>query len=279
MEGARARSRGADEGEAGRGVKAGGGDATLRPATSEDAGDVARVILESRKAFLPYAPLAHADDDVARWVRDVLVPAGGVTVAAHGSQIVGVLATASKGGVSWITQLYVLPDHVGQGVGSRLLGLAMRQLARPVRLYTFQANDGARGFYERHGFAPIGFGDGSGNEEQCADVLYEFVGRCAYQPIGIRGNELSDARAHGVVSQSAIGSRNGGSKEACPSIAVGSLEQVQCAQFQLPEVWSSRSALTPALHRNLRCGVLPADVLDAHRASRGKCDDRHDART
>lgn len=42
-----------------------------------------------------------------------------------------------------------------------------------VRLYTFQANQGARRFHERHGFRVVGFGDGSGNEEGVPDPLYE----------------------------------------------------------------------------------------------------------
>jgi hypothetical protein len=49
----------------------------------------------------------------------------------------------------------------------------MQRLARPVRLYTFQPNEHARRFYERKGFAPIEFSDGSTNEERCPDVLYE----------------------------------------------------------------------------------------------------------
>ena len=42
-----------------------------------------------------------------------------------------------------------------------------------LRLYTFQSNEGARRFYERHGFAAVAFGDGSDNEEREPDVRYE----------------------------------------------------------------------------------------------------------
>jgi hypothetical protein len=34
----------------------------------------------------------------------------------------------------------------------------------------------ARRFYERHGYIAVAFSDGSGNEERCPDVLYEWVG-------------------------------------------------------------------------------------------------------
>ena len=42
----------------------------------------------------------------------------------------------------------------------RFVELAKERLGSPIRLYTFQANNGARRFYERHGFTPIAFGDG-----------------------------------------------------------------------------------------------------------------------
>lgn len=77
---------------------------------------------------------------------------------------------------AWIDQLYVKPGFTGGGIGSRLLALAHRSLSPPFRLYTFQANAGARRFYERHGYEPVEFSDGSTNEEKCPDVLYEWSG-------------------------------------------------------------------------------------------------------
>lgn len=62
---------------------------------------------------------------------------------------------------------------VGQKIGSALLAHAIQTLAKPIRLYTFQQNTGARRFYERHGFHAIQFTEGEGNEEKCPDVLYE----------------------------------------------------------------------------------------------------------
>jgi len=42
--------------------------------------------------------------------------------------------------------LYLHPRAVGQGIGARLVELAQSQLGPPIRLYTFQANSGARRF-------------------------------------------------------------------------------------------------------------------------------------
>ncbi|ARN21825.1 hypothetical protein A4W93_19055 [Piscinibacter gummiphilus] len=89
--------------------------------------------------------------------------------------MVGVLATSQADGVSWIDQLYLLPGFVGKGLGALLLRHGLVSLARPVRLYSFQANAGARHFYERHGFCAVAFSDGSMNEERCPDVLYELA--------------------------------------------------------------------------------------------------------
>jgi hypothetical protein len=41
-----------------------------------------------------------------------------------------------------------------------------------VKLFCFQANKGARRFYERHGFVAEAFGEGSANEEGLPDILY-----------------------------------------------------------------------------------------------------------
>jgi len=122
---------------------------------------------------MPYAPSAHSEPEVREWVARILVPSGGVTVAELHGQVIGVMATARSGPVSWVNQMAVDPGLVNQGIGSLLLAHAVRTLAPPIRLYTFQANTGARRFYERHGFLPLEFTDGQANEEHCPDVLYE----------------------------------------------------------------------------------------------------------
>lgn len=147
---------------------------SCRRARGADSAGVAEVYLASRKAFLPYAPLAHSDDDVRRWIRDILVPAGSVTVALRDDEIVGMMATSIDADArGWIDHLYLASSSVSRGIGAELLTIALASLPRPVRLYVFEQNFGARRFYERHGFAAVAFGDGSANEEGCPDVLYE----------------------------------------------------------------------------------------------------------
>jgi GNAT superfamily N-acetyltransferase len=154
--------------------------AMLRQATAADAPRVAGLLIDTRAAFMPYAQSARRDDELRAWVTGCLIPAGGVVVAEIQGSVVAAMHTERKEAISWITQMAVDPAFVGKGIGSLLLAHAVRTMPRPIRLYMFQANQGARRFYERHGFIPIGFTDGQTNEERCPDVLYELsaAARC-----------------------------------------------------------------------------------------------------
>ncbi|HSI56799.1 MAG TPA: GNAT family N-acetyltransferase [Ideonella sp.] len=145
----------------------------LRPPTAADHVRVADILIQSRAAFMPYAPSAHSEAEVREWVRETLIPAGGVTVATVQGGVVGVLVVAHEGEQRWIQQMMVHPSFVGRGIGTRLLEHALQVLPPPIRLYAFQANTGARRFYERHGFEAIALSEGEANEERCPDVLYE----------------------------------------------------------------------------------------------------------
>ena len=51
-----------------------------------------------------------------------------------------------------VVQLYVHVDHLGQGIGTRLLERAKADSGGRLWLYTFVTNHRAQRFYERHGF-------------------------------------------------------------------------------------------------------------------------------
>jgi len=151
--------------------------ATLRSAVSADAAAIAQILIDVRSAFMPYAPLMHSAAEVHSWVAQILIPSGNTVIAELSGELVGVMTSARAPTCSWIDQMAVHPSHVGCGIGSVLLDHAFRVLPRPIRLYTFQANTGARRFYERRGFRAIQLTDGRANEEHCPDVLYEFRDR------------------------------------------------------------------------------------------------------
>ena len=91
----------------------------------------------------------------------------------------GILRVADDGGVAGfiarrgpeVLALYVAPGARGRGIGSRLLAEA-QGCAPALSLRVAQANLRARAFYERHGFAEAGRGDGSGNDEGLPDILF-----------------------------------------------------------------------------------------------------------
>jgi hypothetical protein len=84
---------------------------TLRQAISSDAADVTRVYLSSRRQFLPYAPLAHSDDEIRCWVERVLIASCNVTVAEDSDRIVGMMAMCSTS----FTSLAEMWGRVGEG--------------------------------------------------------------------------------------------------------------------------------------------------------------------
>ena len=145
----------------------------LRPAQTGDAQALAELLIQSRRALMPYLPQVHSDAEVHTWMAEHLIPAGVVTLAALDDKVVGMMALSSEAGHGWIDHLYVRPDSVSRGLGSALLSRAIQRLGAPIRLYTFQANHGAQRFYARHGFEAIALSDGQNNEEHLPDVLLE----------------------------------------------------------------------------------------------------------
>ena len=136
----------------------------LRAARATDAGGIARVLRAATSSF-DWMPVLHTPADDLAFV-EVLLSRRSVTVAEVDHAIVGFVAVGGE----WVDQLYLDPTWTGQGIGSRLLAQATDALPL-VRLYCFQANLGARRFYERHGFRIEAFGDGSKNEEGLPDIL------------------------------------------------------------------------------------------------------------
>lgn len=147
----------------------------LRKATIEDVNDIGNVYLRSRKELVSFAPLIHSDESIYQWIRTVLLLEENVIVAEQEKIIIGMMSLKKTDNIGWINQLYINPKTTNQGAGTLMLKHAKSILGSPIRLYTFQENIGAKRFYERNGFQAIAFDDGSGNEENCPAILYEWV--------------------------------------------------------------------------------------------------------
>ena len=138
----------------------------IRRAVAADAEAVAAVYLAARHAAVPaIPPLVHPDDAVRTHLAEHVVGEQAVHVAEVDGRVVGFVALTP----GWIEHLYVHPDHCGGGIGAALLVQATA-VGGPLQLWTFAANDGARRFHARHGFAEVGGTDGD-NEEGAPDVL------------------------------------------------------------------------------------------------------------
>jgi GNAT superfamily N-acetyltransferase len=150
----------------------------LRPASPADAAAIADVWLTSFGAALPTVRRAHTDDEVRGWIRDVLVPRHDTWVAEVDGAVVGVLALSE----GWLDQLYLAPGWRGRGIGDRLVALAKQRQPGGLQLWTFQVNEPAQRFYERHGFLAVERTDGDGNEEREPDVRFVWQPESRPQP-------------------------------------------------------------------------------------------------
>ena len=145
----------------------------LRRAVPADARAAAEVWLRSFDTALPTVVRPRSDDEVRDYFRDVVVPLRETWVAETAGDaggIVGVMVLDA----GLLSQLYLAPEWRGRGLGERFLTLAKERAPGGLTLWTFQVNEPAHRFYERHGFVAVERTDGSGNEEREPDVRYEW---------------------------------------------------------------------------------------------------------
>ena len=141
----------------------------LRTANSGDGGALARLFSRSFGS-LTFLPTLHTDDQQRRFIADIILPECEVTVAERQDSIVSFLARDNEE----IRLLYTDPNFIGQGAGSLLLVAAKNADVAALELWCFQANAGARRFYEARGFRAVEFTDGSRNEEKTPDMRYRW---------------------------------------------------------------------------------------------------------
>lgn len=140
----------------------------LRRGEPEDVAPIARM-MRSTYDLMTYIPRLHTP------VEDLAFSAGlfadhEVWVADDGDGVLGFAILSAD----QLLQLHVEPDRQSKGIGGLLLAQAKERRPAGFSLWVFQKNEGARRFYERHGFELVRLTDGQGNEENEPDAQYEW---------------------------------------------------------------------------------------------------------
>lgn len=146
-------------------------DVAIRRGLPVESDALAELLWRVRRQSLgAIPPGVHPVEEMRGWMASAVFGSLEVWVAEAAGQPVGLMILKRP---DWLEHLYIDADFAGQGVGSRFVELAKRELGAGLQLWTFQSNEGARRFYERHGFVAAQFTDGD-NEEGSPDVRYVF---------------------------------------------------------------------------------------------------------
>jgi GNAT superfamily N-acetyltransferase len=146
---------------------------TLRPATLEDAEQLARAVADGFAAYREFAPSGwnppSYEHELALLERGLPEPDVWALLAEDGGDLIGHVAirsaatapfSASEPGLAHFWQLFVAPAWHGSGLALVLHDEALREARErgydAIRLFAAAGQARARRFYEREGWAPAG---------------------------------------------------------------------------------------------------------------------------
>lgn len=139
----------------------------MRLLTDADA-EAAAALHISAGALIPgYHPDRQTLPHYVALYRDEIIPLGDCWGLFEDWELSGFIALLP----GWVDHLYVQPALHRRGIATELMVFAQARQDE-LRLYTFQANAGAKAFYERHGFVIEELTDGDRNEEKMPDMTY-----------------------------------------------------------------------------------------------------------
>ena len=146
----------------------------IREAIIEDAPALADIFIAAR-ALMPYLNHAlHTREETRAFVHDLVIDQE-VLIAENGG-IAGFAAIEPRAGEGWLHHLYIHPARQNAAVGACLMAEVKKSMPEGFSLWVFQANLGARRFYQRHGFRLVRATDGAENEEKLPDMLLRWPG-------------------------------------------------------------------------------------------------------
>ncbi len=140
----------------------------IRRATEADAPEVSRVFVAARDE-MTYLP--RIDDAHRPLLGGWFIDRGAIFVAEEEGRVLGISGVHE----GELTHLYVAPGGAEPRYRQRLLEHAKAESPDGLYLWVFQKNEGARRFYERHGFRLVELTDGAGNMEREPDARYEWT--------------------------------------------------------------------------------------------------------
>jgi GNAT superfamily N-acetyltransferase len=143
---------------------------SIRRAAANDTDAVAAVFSAAFKG-MNFVPKLHSDEEDRAFVRGFIAD-GESWIATHERHPIGLACIEGD----WLSHLYVHPMFQNRGAGTLLLDRVKAERPGGFQFWAFQANVGARRFYERHGCVAVEFTDGRRNEEKTPDVRYEWRG-------------------------------------------------------------------------------------------------------
>jgi len=113
----------------------------------------------------------HSFEENVHFIKNVLSKENTILLAIkpNSEKVLGMIAFTT----TTIAQLYVNADYLNHGIGTKLLNIAKEKSEDKLELFTFQRNDIARNFYEKHGFTEIG--RNYKNELNLPDIKYEWT--------------------------------------------------------------------------------------------------------
>jgi ribosomal protein S18 acetylase RimI-like enzyme len=144
----------------------------IRHATADDAPAISDLFVRARDemTYLPRIP-----EDVRPLLGGWFLERAELWVFEEEGRILGFAGVSG----SELTHLYTDPSAQKRGVGRALLDHVKSLRPESLELWVFQKNEGARRFYERHGFQLVRLTDGAANMEEEPDALYEWRPRRA----------------------------------------------------------------------------------------------------
>jgi GNAT superfamily N-acetyltransferase len=162
----------------------------LRPSTDADVEAMVHLQLDAwREGFVPILPpefeVPDPDGFAPRLAEALAVPGVSSTLAVEGDRLVGWITFGANRdpdagpSTAEIRSLFVHPERWRSGGGTELMDQALAELAAlgfaEATLWSFDVNDRANAFYERHGFRRDGAGQRRDFSAGALEVRYRRV--------------------------------------------------------------------------------------------------------